>query len=67
MPTVTKKGNVKSDGVKYKFVESAHEDCSHCVFAIKERLCEVAPCTPISRADRGLPMVNGYFKLSKPA
>ena len=49
--TVTKKQNIKIDGVKYKAQKYLHKTgCTPCALNLKGR-CHVVPCSPGERTD----------------
>jgi hypothetical protein len=59
---ITRKGNVKVDGVKYVFVQSPiGESCGRCAFARVDTACDGAPCVRGARAELGLPAHGGHF------
>jgi hypothetical protein len=55
---VTRKGNVKVDGIKYHFVVGGV--CEDCAFKGAPACCH-APCTPGAREKVGLPALHGNF------
>lgn len=60
---ITKKGNVKIDGVKYVFVADSNvinRGCAICDLSFQS--CGKAPCLRESRAAYGQPAEEGYFK-----
>jgi hypothetical protein len=56
---ITKKGNVKVDGIKYVFVPSPM--CHSCAFSTNRVVCEEAPCIDPERVRLGLPAQTGHF------
>ena len=49
--TITKKQNIRIDGVKYKAQEYLHKTgCTPCILSLKDR-CHAVPCSPGERTD----------------